>query len=63
LEAYYALPIEKNLNFAVDNKVLDPKFLKLDPLVFETCRWQLPYEAYRVGYSITTYSAYLGLIQ
>lgn len=63
LEAYMALPIEKTLDYAIENNLLDPEILNQDLFVFETCGWRLPDEDDRPGFSSTTYSIYLGVIQ
>lgn len=65
LQKYFHKPIESALAYAAS---LEPALESLvEPgqpqLVFETCGWQMPGEAWAPGVSSTTFSVYLGVIQ
>lgn len=63
LQAYFALPVEQTLAFAVSIGALDPRLLEDDVFVIETCGWRLPGEDWVPGVSTTTGSVYLALIR
>lgn len=60
--AYTALPIEKGLDYAVQNNLIDPALLNQDLLIIETCGWLLPGEIQIEGLKATSNSVYLAVV-
>lgn len=65
MRAYFEAPVQEALLFAstVDDSLRGMPQGSLPLLVFETCGWKVPGEAWARGTTSTTASIYLGLIQ
>lgn len=60
--AYTKLPVEKALDYAIQNLLLDPALFNQDLLIIETCGWRLPGETQIEGLNVTSSSVYLALV-
>lgn len=60
--AYTALPVERGLDYAVQNSLLDSALLNQDLMIIETCGWRLPGETQIEGLKVTSSSVYLVVI-
>lgn len=65
INAYFDYPVEQALSYAatLDSRLREYAQAGLPLLVFETCGWKVPGEAWIKGITSTSASAYLGLIQ
>jgi hypothetical protein len=65
INAYFDYPLEEALTYAADLQPQLKPFVQTDSplLIFETCGWRLPGEAWFKGVTSTSASVYLGLIQ
>lgn len=65
MKAYFNAPIQESLAFAstIDDDLKRLSDNNLPLLIFETCGWKMPGEAWARGVTSTTASVYLGVIQ